>query len=103
MLGPLGFLTKTTKDQTVITVRTKAGDTVYYVINNSAPPIVRASIGPTLNAAGVPFYDEAVAAPTTTPTSIADELAKLASLRDQGVLSESEFLAEKAKLLSRPG
>jgi hypothetical protein len=30
----------------------------------------------------------------------ADELAKLASLRDQGVLTEEEFSAQKAKLLS---
>lgn len=32
-------------------------------------------------------------------TSVADELAKLASLRDSGVLSEQEFAAQKAKLL----
>ncbi len=30
----------------------------------------------------------------------ADELAKLASLRDQGVLSEDEYQAQKAKLLA---
>ena len=33
-------------------------------------------------------------------SSQADELAKLASLRDQGVLSEDEYQAQKAKLLS---
>jgi hypothetical protein len=32
-------------------------------------------------------------------TGTADELAKLAKLRDQGVLSEDEFNAQKAKLL----
>jgi hypothetical protein len=32
--------------------------------------------------------------------SVADELVKLASLRDAGVLSEDEFAAQKAKLLS---
>jgi hypothetical protein len=30
----------------------------------------------------------------------ADELAKLATLRDQGVLTDSEFADQKAKLLS---
>jgi hypothetical protein len=30
----------------------------------------------------------------------ADELAKLAALRDQGVLTEEEFSAQKAKLLA---
>jgi hypothetical protein len=31
--------------------------------------------------------------------SIADEIAKLVALRDQGVLTEEEFAAQKAKLL----
>jgi hypothetical protein len=31
--------------------------------------------------------------------SIADELSKLAALRDQGVLTEEEFAAQKARLL----
>jgi hypothetical protein len=41
--------------------------------------------------------------PATTPAptaSIADELSKLAALRDQGVLSPVEFEAAKAKLIS---
>jgi hypothetical protein len=33
-------------------------------------------------------------------SSQADEVAKLASLRDQGVLSEDEYQAQKAKLLA---
>jgi hypothetical protein len=33
------------------------------------------------------------------PTGIADELAKLAQLRDLGVLTDDEFMAQKAKLL----
>jgi hypothetical protein len=37
---------------------------------------------------------------TATPAaSVADELMKLAQLRDSGVLSEDEFAAQKAKLL----
>jgi Short C-terminal domain len=35
----------------------------------------------------------------TVPRSLADELAKLASLRDRGVLSDQEFRVEKAKIL----
>lgn len=34
-----------------------------------------------------------------TPTSVADELSKLAALRDQGVLTEDEFAAQKARIL----
>lgn len=39
-------------------------------------------------------------APTSTaPASVADELAKLAKLRDQGILTNEEFEAQKKKLL----
>jgi putative oligomerization/nucleic acid binding protein len=34
-----------------------------------------------------------------TPTSTADEVTKLASLRDQGVITDAEFAAQKAKVL----
>ncbi|MBK7652420.1 MAG: SHOCT domain-containing protein [Flammeovirgaceae bacterium] len=33
-------------------------------------------------------------------TNISDQLHKLADLRDKGILTESEFNAQKAKLLS---
>ncbi len=33
------------------------------------------------------------------PPSLADQLAKLADLKNQGVLTDSEFQAQKAKLL----
>lgn len=35
------------------------------------------------------------------PSMIADELRKLAGLRDDGILSDAEFQAQKAKLLAR--
>jgi len=35
----------------------------------------------------------------TAPASVADELAKLADLRDQGILTDDEFAAQKARLL----
>lgn len=39
------------------------------------------------------------ATPATAPVDVADQLAKLAALRDQGVLTEDEFAAQKAKVL----
>jgi hypothetical protein len=39
------------------------------------------------------------AAEPAAPGSLADELAKLAALRDSGVLTEAEFAAQKARLL----
>jgi hypothetical protein len=40
-----------------------------------------------------------VAAPGSTVSSPIDELTKLAALRDQGVLTDAEFDAQKAKIL----
>jgi len=37
--------------------------------------------------------------PASSPSSVADELRKLADLRAQGIINESEFQAQKAKLL----
>jgi hypothetical protein len=47
-------------------------------------------------------FDEYVrqAAGTGGGASSADELTKLAALKDQGVLTEAEFAAQKAKLLA---
>ena len=41
----------------------------------------------------------APAAPAAPPVDLADQLRKLATLRDEGILSEEEFAAQKAKLL----
>lgn len=42
----------------------------------------------------------AAGAPAASSTSLADELGKLAGLRDAGVLSDEEFDAQKARLLA---
>lgn len=42
----------------------------------------------------------APSAVTPSAVSIADELSKLAGLRDQGVLTDDEFAAQKARLLA---
>jgi hypothetical protein len=38
-------------------------------------------------------------APAAGPSNIADEIQRLAGLKDQGILSDEEFAAAKAKLL----
>ena len=35
-----------------------------------------------------------------SPSGVADELAKLAQLKDAGILTEEEFNAQKARLLN---
>ncbi len=49
--------------------------------------------------AAPPPAPAAPAAPAGPPVDLADQLRKLASLRDEGILSEEEFAAQKAKLL----
>ncbi|WP_439943368.1 DUF4429 domain-containing protein [Streptomyces sp. BBFR115] len=39
--------------------------------------------------------------PAAASSSLADELAKLAALRDQGILSDAEFHQQKARLLNQ--
>jgi hypothetical protein len=48
------------------------------------------------------FVQGKLEAPSTAEsvTSVADELSKLAKLRDQGILTDEEFAAQKAKLLA---
>ena len=45
--------------------------------------------------------DEVVHQPPPAPVDVAGELKKFAALRDQGILTEEEFAAQKAKLLSQ--
>jgi hypothetical protein len=45
--------------------------------------------------------DAAEALARQQATSVADELAKLTKLRNQGELTEAEFAVQKAKLLAR--
>jgi uncharacterized membrane protein YdbT with pleckstrin-like domain len=56
----------------------------------SAPPASAATV--TAAATGTASYGG-------PPPEVADELAKLAGLRDRGVISEAEFQAQKARLL----
>lgn len=39
---------------------------------------------------------------TSAPTSVADEIGKLASLRDKGLLTDAEFQSQKLRLLGGP-
>jgi hypothetical protein len=61
----------------------------------AAPPPVPVAAPPPVPLAAPPPVP--LAAP---PLSVADELAKLAKLKADGVLTDGEFAAQKAKLLS---
>lgn len=95
-LGALGA--KGSQDRTTVVVRTKDGQRAYYEVFRVSPAHVAGKLSPILSAAGVPLHDEAAPA-AAQGASTADELRKLAQLRDEGILSPEEFEAQKAKLL----
>jgi hypothetical protein len=51
------------------------------------------------DAGAAPPPPEAPAASSTFDPAVIDQLKRLAELRDQGILTEEEFSAQKAKLL----
>jgi Short C-terminal domain/Protein of unknown function (DUF2510) len=97
-----GLAAKGAKNQTVVIVRLTDGAEAYFELDRIAPQEVRAKLAPWLGQNGIPWRDdEPAAAPAAAPiASIADELQKLAALRDSGVLTPDEFAAAKARLLA---
>ena len=106
LLGPLGLAFKKSKKSTVIQVSTKSGDlavfvTEKYVVHEVKPKLqaiinkIRQACAPAESA----LLSPAEPVPATSPISAADEIAKLAALRDSGAITDEEFAAYKAKLL----
>jgi Short C-terminal domain len=46
-----------------------------------------------------PLFGKHQASPSSAPPSVADEIRKLGDLRSQGLLTDEEFAAQKARLL----
>jgi hypothetical protein len=63
-------------------------------------PIQVSAPAPVAAPAPAPVVAPAPAPVVAVPLSVADELAKLAKLRTDGILTDEEFAAQKAKLLS---
>lgn len=76
---------------------TTAGDRVAFRVTKADAEQVRDTILRLMREPG-PF-PAGVAPSAPAPASVAEELKKLADLRDAGVLSDQEFQAQKAKLL----
>jgi hypothetical protein len=95
LLGVLGLAAKASKMQTTVVVRTTDEEALYFLLDHQAPEQVKALLTPHLKRVGVPFHDE----PSSGPADVADEIRKLAALRDDGVLTQDEFERRKAKLL----
>jgi hypothetical protein len=96
-LNVFAFAAKKRTGEAFLYVATRGGEAGFVVPKMSTGEL-RVKLGP-----WTPHRPPiAQVAPPPAPgyrTSIADELAKLAQLRDQGVLTPTEFEAQKARLL----
>jgi len=95
-------LKKKNKDQEAyITLELTDGQEVILFVDNKAPMALRAKLAKVISAVKqANVASQAQPVQQVTQSSVADELAKLASLKEQGVLSQAEFDSEKAKVLS---
>jgi len=81
-----------------VTVKSGGGEIPFRFRHEDAQSF-RSAIMPLVIAAGQP-QSQAVPAPTAEP-DVADQITKLAELRDAGIVSEEEFQTKKAELLKR--
>jgi hypothetical protein len=102
-LGAFAFAAKKKiPNSAYVTVTTKDGDAIF-VCTKTGPHAIKAKL-----TSAIRWVEEhkPSARPNAEPSlpataSIADELAKFAKLRDDGILSAEEFDAQKAKLLGQ--
>jgi hypothetical protein len=109
--GVFALGARNTQSAADITVVLKDGNAAMYQVPGVTGQRVRGKVNALLVEHGIPCLDDGMVEsspvdplpPIPTPTlaaSAADEIAKLAALRDAGALTEEEFVAHKAALLS---
>jgi len=82
-----------------VTVKSGGGEIPFRFRHEDAQSF-RSAIMPLVIAAGQP-QSQAVPAPTAAEPDVADQIRKLAELRDAGIVSDEEFQTKKAELLKR--
>ena len=108
MFGVLALAAKSTQNAAEITIQLKDSNVALYTVAGMTGAQVRAKVQPFLMSNGVPCLDDAplsteapsLAPAPPTPLSTADEIAKLVALRDSGAITDEEFTAYKANLMS---
>ena len=108
VFGVFALAAKNTQSAATITVTLKDGGIAIYQVSGRPGAAVRGRIQSIVSAAGIPCLDDV---PTVASNSllgdespraslfVADELAKLGVLRDEGALTEQEFADQKARLI----
>lgn len=97
VFGVLGGLAaRGSEDRGTLLIHLRNGQTGYFTIGGYSESQLLGKLTPWLHALNIRVGSPAAKA----PTSMVDELAKLAELRSQGVLTDEEFATAKAKLLA---
>ncbi len=99
-LGVFALAAKKEKRDTHMTVATDAAEHAF-VFERTPPEVIKSKLRPVLVALSA-IGATAVAPPSPGDgprLSVADEIKKLAALRDAGILTEDEFQSQKMKLL----
>ena len=102
IFGVLGLAAKGAMDRATVLVHLRNGDAGYLTINKQSTASLLGVLTPWLREQGIAVGSpeaEPAAPSATAPKLIADELAKLAQLRDSGVLSDNEFVTLKTQLI----
>jgi hypothetical protein len=95
----------------IVTVRLRSGEQAAFQTEKYLPPEIKGKLASVLShlsqaatrqtaAVAQAVVSQPPALQQAAPVSVADEIRKLAELKDAGILSEEEFVSQKAKLLS---
>jgi hypothetical protein len=100
MIGVFALAAKKSVKSAVLTITMKSGEQAVFQTHEWMALDLKAKLSPVLSQ----LRQLPAATPSATPApalSSADEIRKLAELRDAGILTEAEFQAKKAELLAR--
>ena len=92
-----GLAAKGAADRSTLVVNIKNGSTGYFIIKKYFAAQLLAIVDPWRREMGIGLGGSPEAA--GGPVSIADEIAKLAQLRESGALTEDEFVLLKTQLI----
>jgi len=93
-----GVTTKRSGLPTAVQVAT-AADVIEMRVSKAEAEQVKVTLSRLMMGGDAPPVPAAAPTSPSTPTSVADELAKLVQLRDVGALTDEEFAAQMARLL----
>lgn len=109
LIGVFALAAKGTQSAATVTVALKDGGAAVYQVEGKPGAAVRGRIQAIVSSAGVPCLDDMPTAPSgpslaaqplIATVSLADEIAKLAALKEAGALTDEEFADQKARLLT---